>query len=294
VVGRLEIKYIVIAMVLVILAYNFYNTYYESYTASQADGINPQFLQAMVWMRNNTPSNATVLALWPDGSVVEGWGNRTSYMDSVGGENGTRIYYFSKWLFEDTPDTQYLYGIGRPEYLVARNFWYAELGGIAEEGEVANASSYGYVQLTSMNTSSNSTATFFIFSTDQYPYYVAEMVTIPGPNNTVSYRAYLGLRNSTGYTPIGSILFLNSSSSTYSVYRTANVTGQANYSLMVLFTGHEITGAYVLGQQLVQSNVFKLTFLCNTVQCPYDNPNVTLDEVYSNGDTRIFKINYLN
>jgi len=291
---RLEIKYVIIVAVLVLMAFAFYNTYFESYTAAQADGINPQFLQAMVWLRNNTPSNATVLALWPDGSVVEGWGNRTGYMDSVGGENGTRIYYFSKWLFQTSPDTKYLYGIGKPQYLVSRNFWYAELGGIAQEGEVANASDYGYIQLNSMNSTNNGTATFFTFSSGSYPYYEAEMVTLPGPSGEVAYKAFLGLRNSSGYTPISSIIFLNSSTSQYSVVRTGNESGSLNYSLMVLFSGHVINGAYVLGQQLVQSNVFKLTFLCNTVQCPYDNPNVTLTEVYGNGDTRIFKINYLN
>ena len=41
-----------------------------------ADQINPQFIQALAWMYNNTPSNSVVLTLWPDGSVVEGVAQR--------------------------------------------------------------------------------------------------------------------------------------------------------------------------------------------------------------------------
>ncbi len=294
--NNLKVRYVVLAAVMVILLYNFYNTMYQSYTAVQADGINPQFLQAMTWLKNNTASNATVLALWPDGSVVEGWGNRSSYMDSVGGENGTRIYYFSKFLFNTSTQTQYLYRIGRPEYLVARTFWYQELGGIAQEGLVANASAYGYVVLGTLNSTSNGTATFFTFSTDSYPYYRAELVIQPvaGANNTTinQYSAYLGIQNSSRAGLMKSIIFLNSSNGAYTIInKTGNDT--INYTLLVSFAGREVNGGYVLGPKLVQSNVFKFTFLCNTLACAYDNSNVSLTSVFENGDTRIFKINYL-
>ena len=294
--GHIKPKYIIILAVLIFLIFNSYNTYYESYSAVQADGINSQFLAAMSWMRNNTPSNSTVLALWPDGSVVEGWGNRTSYMDSVGGENGTRIYPFSIFLFNTTPDTQYLYSIGKPDYLVSRNFWYAELGGIAQEGLVQNATAYGYVILNSLNSSSNSTAQFFSFVDTSYPYYTSELVVshiqTSANSSTSVYRPYLGIRNSSRLTLMRSVIFLNSSSGSYREFN-ISANESINYTLMVSYDGQQITGAYVLGPKLTSSNVFKFTFLCNTDQCPYGNQStVTLTPVFTNGDTKIFKINY--
>ncbi|MGI0100150.1 MAG: STT3 domain-containing protein [Candidatus Micrarchaeaceae archaeon] len=290
--GRIRLKYIVIGIIAVALIYNYYITYFESYTASQADGINPQFLEAMTWLKNNTATNATVLALWPDGSVVEGWGNRTSYMDSVGGENGTRILPFSQFLFNTSIDSQYLYGIGKPEYLVARNFWYEELGGIAQEGLVQNASAYGYVLMDRLNSSNNATAQFFTFSANQYPYYRSELIIVPEPNGTSQYTAYLGLQSSSNAAKMRSIIFLNTSNDAYSIDNfSANDT--INYTLMVSFSGHEINGAYVLGPKLVASNLFKFTFLCNYDTCPYNDSNVSMQAVYINGDTKIYKINYL-
>lgn len=295
--GHFNLKYIILGIILIILVFNFYNTYFESYTATQADGINPQFLQAMTWLRNNTASNATVLALWPDGSVVEGWGNRTSYMDSVGGENSSKIYPFSKFLFNTTDDAQYLYSAHKPDYLIARNFWYEELGGIAQEGLIQNSSLYGYIIMNGLNSSTNGTAQFFTFTSDSYPYYKAEMVVQPGPvNGSTRYIAYLGEQNSTHFTLMRQIIFFNTTSSAYNMVSTGNATNSINFTLMVSYSGRDISGAYVLGQDLVQSNVFKFTFLCNQFTCPYNkNPqNVTLTQVYSNGDTRIFKINYPN
>jgi hypothetical protein len=293
--GRLRIQYMILVLVLIIIMYNMYNTYFESYTAAQADGINTQFLQAMTWLKNNTASNATVLALWPDGSVVEGWANRTSYMDSVGGENSSRIFPFARFLFSDNPDTQYLYSIHKPEYLITRNFWYAELGGIAQEGLINNATDYGYVTLQSLNSTSNGTATFFTFSTNNYPYYTSELISIPIANTTaVTYKAYLGVRNSSRLALMRGIIFLNSSNGVYNMFNTGQTNDSANYTLLISFDGRVINGAYILGPRLVTSNVFYFTFLCNKVACPYDNNNVTANEIFQNGDTRIYKLNYLH
>ena len=78
------------------LMFDLYNTYGASVSSGQADGINQQFLDAMTWMKNNTPANATAVAVWPDGSVIEAWANRTSLMDSVGAD---RIKYKTRlWV----------------------------------------------------------------------------------------------------------------------------------------------------------------------------------------------------
>jgi asparagine N-glycosylation enzyme membrane subunit Stt3 len=287
---KIRLKYIALALLLLILLYSFTITYQQSSTAAQADGVNPAFLQAMTWLAGNTPKNATVLALWPDGSVVEGWGNRTSYIDSVGGENGTRIYYFSNYLFNTSLDTQYLYSIGKPQYLVARNFWYEELGGIAEEGSVANVSSYGFIQLNSVNSTSNSTSSIFTFTDTSPPYYRSALVITPATNGSTSFKAYLGQAGSTQLAEIKSIMLMNSTTSQYQlINQTANA---INYTLMVSYIGHQITGAYVLGPDLVKSNLFKFTFLCNLASCPYSNSNASMKTVFMNGDTRILEINY--
>ncbi len=291
--GRTKLKYVILAIVFVIIIFTSYNTYFESYTAAQADGINPGFLNAMTWMKNNTPTNSTVLALWPDGSVVEGWANRTSYMDSVGGENGSRIYPFSKWLFSTTTDGQYFYNIGKPDYLVARSFWYQELGGIAQEGLVTNASAYGYVILPVLNITSNATTQFFTFSGDTYPYYKSELLIEQQANGTSKFAAYLGLENGTKLALMKSVIFFNTTSAAYSITNTSKMNNSINYTLLVSYSGREISGAYILGPKLTQSNLFKLTFLCNTFECAYNDSNVTLTAVYVNSDTRIYKINYL-
>ena len=166
--GKLRMRYVYIGVIAVILVFNVYNTYVASITASQADGVNPQFLAAMSWMKSNTPANSTVVAVWPDGSVVEAWANRTSLIDSVGGESGAPILGFTQFLFSTTPDTQYLYSIGRPDYLIARSFWYQELGGLAIEGEVTNASQYGFVALSTTQVTHNDTAQFYSFGSSSY------------------------------------------------------------------------------------------------------------------------------
>jgi hypothetical protein len=247
----------------------------------------------MAWMRNNTPSNSTVLALWPDGSVVEGWANRTSYMDSVGGENGTRIYSFAQFLFSTSPDTGYLYGIDKPDYLIVRNFWYEELGGIAQEGLVQNDTAYGYVLLSTVNVTRNATAQFFEFQDQSPPFYKGEMIISQQPNGTQKFSAYLGVENSTRFALMRSLILLNTSNAAYSIVNsTKNDT--INYTLMVSYAGSEINGAYILGPKLVSSNLFKFTFLCNSFTCPYNTSDVKLQAVYINSDTRIFEIDYLN
>jgi asparagine N-glycosylation enzyme membrane subunit Stt3 len=290
--GRLRFGYIILAFVFVIMIFTFYNTYFESYTAAQADGINPSFLQAMTWMRNNTAPNATVLALWPDGSVVEGWANRTSYMDSVGGENGSKIVRFAQFLFNTSPQSSYLYSIHKPDYLVVRNFWYEELGGIAQEGLVQNSTAYGYVILPSLNVTRNATSQFFTFESDSYPFYKSEFIVEQQPNGTSKFAAYLGIANSSRLALMRSVILFNTTNAAYSVINSSR-NNTINYTLMVSYSGRDISGAYILGPKLVASNVFKFTFLCNTFTCPYNNSDVRLQALYINGDTRVFRIIYL-
>ncbi|MGC9156884.1 MAG: hypothetical protein ACP5GD_01710 [Candidatus Micrarchaeia archaeon] len=96
---------------------------------------NPPVVQALSWLKNNSPSNSVVLTLWPDGSLVEGIANRTSVTDSVGSQNGSKANPFAAWLFNSSPDARFLLTPinGKPNYLLVRYAWLVETGGIYTE-----------------------------------------------------------------------------------------------------------------------------------------------------------------
>ncbi len=287
----MKVSYMVLALLLAILIYSTFKTQTESFAFTQADGINQQFLNAMVWMRNNTAQNATVLALWPDGSVVEAWANRTSYMDSVGGENATRIYHFARFLENTTPDSSYLYSIGKPDYLVARDYWLSELQGLAEEGLPKNISNYSYGILQPVGITNNSTSHIYTFESQGYK---AEIVANYGAANTIptSYNAYIGGVQSTQLERISHVILYNDSNSAYAIYNDSNQS--APFSIMLLYSGRYITGALWFPNALYNSNLFKFVFLCNQLQCAYNEQNstTTLHLVFANNDTRIYSITY--
>ncbi len=296
---RLIVAFAAVFMIIV-LSYAIYIAYIQSITSGQADGINPYFLQAMTWLSNNTQTNATVLALWPDGSVVEGWGNRASYMDSVGGENGTRITRFAQWLANITPDSQYLYNIGKPNYFIVRNYWFDELGGALMEGNLQNISDYGTVTLTggtrSTNPSSNSL--YYNFNNaycDPYanPPQICTAELVTGPvNGTETASAFVGFGTSRTLYKITRVLFYNTSNGAAS-WVNASSGNTLNYTMMLSYSPSGLSGASILGSKLPESNVFKFLLECTATQCPWNNNGATLQLVYQNPDTKIFKINYI-
>jgi hypothetical protein len=274
-----------------VLIFSFAFTVVESYASSQADGINPSFLSAMVWMRNNTPGNATVLALWPDGSVVEGWANRTSYMDSVGGENATRIYYFARYLENDSTDSQYLYNIGKPEYIVARQYWLTELSGLVAEGVPQNPQNYTFAPLSSIGQpEANATSLMYFFTTGSYNVTLvgSRSSNDPAANN---YSAYMGQVGQLHQYKISRVTLYNTSSTRYVEYD-AGASTQLNYTLMLLYSGSTIEGSIVMTNGLYDSNLFKLVWLCGQYECPYSNSSARITPVFTNNDTRIYKVTY--
>ncbi len=101
---------------------------------SPANHIDPQFVATMVWIRNNTPANATFLTDWTDGSVVEGLGLRQSYSDSVMGiANGWQE--FPRFLYAEKGNLSYLQQI-KPSYVLVQKFWLDEAGALAVEGSM--------------------------------------------------------------------------------------------------------------------------------------------------------------
>ena len=282
-----KMPYLYAGLITAILLESSVITAYSSYTSAPADGINSQFLQAMQWLNNNTPANATVAALWPDGSVVEGWGNRQSLMDSVVGQNGTLITQFNAFILNSTPDTQFLQKY-KPQYLLARGYWYQELAGIAVEANIVNVTPYGFDMFSAMNASGNSTSRLYTFSQNSPPYYKA--VLIINGTQVKDMRAAIGIGNSS-FSYIRSVLLYNPNTSS-SVF--INSTKPAlNYTLMVSYANSTITQAEVLGPKLAASNLLKFTLLCGYSACPYDsNGSIRMKMVYANNDSRIYKIYY--
>lgn len=290
----LSLKPIVLVAAMMVILYCATFCLVESFSSSQADGINPAFLTAMTWLKNNTPANATVLALWPDGSVVEGWGNRTSYMDSVGGENPDRIYYFARYLENTTPDTQYLYSIGKPEYLLARQYWLTELQGLVAEGVPENGSAYSFTVLsTTRAPEENATNQLYFFGNGNYN--VTLVGRKPAANSTSklgNYSAYLSALGGTSQYRISRVVFYNTTSAQSTVFNATAGSYQLNYTLMVYYSGEQIEGALIMTSTLYESNLFKLVWTCNTQSCPVSGANATFSLVYANNDSRIYKITY--
>ena len=290
--GAINLYYVIVMVVVVLVVYY---TYIGSSTFAQADGIDQYFLNATVWMRNNTPANATFLTVWPDGSVIEGWGNRTSLTDSVGGQNGPLIAGFARWLFNDSPDSQYLYSVGKPQYIFTRPYWFTLSGGIAEEGGV-NTTGYGLQLMNALQPIYNSTT-----NTDYYEFISSSIKALLmihiSANGTKSIGAYVGSPNSTSYDPIDRVIFYDEQSGAFEYSNISNK--YVNYTLFVPYTptnsSVSIGTGILLGPKLLNSNFFKLVMLCTDAgSCPYDNSNVTLTPVYVNPDARIYKVTYLN
>ena len=295
--GRLpliRIFYIFLGVATAMLVLQVGYTAIQSFNSGQADGLNPYFLQAMTWLSNNTASNATVLALWPDGSVVEGWGNRTSFMDSVGGENTTRTTQFANFLGNTSDDPQYLIDSAHmPQYMVVRDFWFQELGGLLAEGnsiELQNLTSYGYSPLQEERVAGNVSNQLYVFGN---PLYRVEMVIEIAQNGTQKIAALMGAQNRTSMYQMGHVIFLNSTSGTYSMINTT-APGALNYTLFISYLGRNITAATLLAPRLPQSNLFKMLVECGPAECAYNNSQVGLETVFVNPDTKIFKVVYHN
>lgn len=96
-------------------------------------GITPQLVSAMQWIKSNTPSNATFLTSWPDGSLIEGIAQRQSWSDSIQAQGYG--FSFGKLLFARAGNLTYLYNIS-PDYLVIQSAFKNQSQAIAEEAQV--------------------------------------------------------------------------------------------------------------------------------------------------------------
>ncbi|MDE1845868.1 MAG: hypothetical protein KGH53_01125 [Candidatus Micrarchaeota archaeon] len=301
-----------------------------SVTLIQADNINPQFITALQWIHGNTPSNAVILTLWPDGSLVEGVANKTSVTDSVGSQNRSKAGPFAMWLFNTTKNPQFLTGKinGRPDYILARYTWLQETGGIYTETEF-NATTYNQSIVSSMlarlhlNSTSQLTRNqsgaisqaisqlyaYSIFTTFQENVnQTGQTYAFQSPQGyqaTVKIGTYNGTQKVNGYltfgqyvAPFRSIVFYNQQNASYQVLQqaynaTSNQTLVMQYSPVPKQGAYvNITGVYMMNAGIANSNMFKLLFECGVGSCSYNNNVATLQLVYINQDTKLFKVTY--
>ncbi|MEM3205244.1 MAG: hypothetical protein QW458_03290, partial [Candidatus Micrarchaeaceae archaeon] len=274
-----------------------------SSSITQADGINPTFLQALSWLRNNSAPNSVVLTLWPDGSVVEGWANRTSVTDSVGSQNASKADPFAAWLFNSSDDPQFLLSNinGKPNYLLVRYFWLMETGGIyTESGISENASQFAYLLFNSFSISANSTALVLTMSNTASNTVARAIIMTHNGTQTIS-AFYIGGNSATGYSisPFANVEFYNqlNASSVVVPQRAFNRTN--GQTLLISYSpipnpriAINVTGAIAFMPKLFESNMVKFLYGCGANGCAWNNSVAGLRLVYINGDTKIFKIVY--
>lgn len=106
-----------------------------------SDSLNTQFLSALSWLKANTPSNATVLTLWPDGSVVEGYADRESYTDSIMSMDSSVSVAFERFLFEPAGNYSYMRNFSN-SYLIVRRTWISEVPGMLLQSGLPLNTSY--------------------------------------------------------------------------------------------------------------------------------------------------------
>lgn len=132
-IGKVHIS----APVLVIIFWAFALSFSTAYLWEQGAvvGLAPQ-LEATAWISQNTPRNATFLSWWSDGSIIEGWGNRTSYVESVNA-NSTRINAFARFILAHNGNYSYIKEV-KPDYLFISNYT-PIIAGIEQDGNLTNA-----------------------------------------------------------------------------------------------------------------------------------------------------------
>ncbi|MCL5238904.1 MAG: hypothetical protein M1286_00305 [Candidatus Marsarchaeota archaeon] len=265
---------------------------------SPADQVNPQFLQALSWMHNNTPSNSVVLTLWPDGSVVEGVANRTTVTDSVESQNAAKGDLFAAWLYNSSTNPGFLLAnyTGAPNYLLVRQAWMVETGGIFTEAGINGSSQgYGYNPFTSVSEHANATSQVLQF----FGSGGLEEDTVITNSNTTGRTIASYLRFNNGIQPFEYVGFYNVLTGNWSMIKQTAFNVTNNETFLITYSPLaspgkyvNVTGAYMLGPSLASSNMVKFLFQCNSIGCAWDNNAASLKLVYINQDTKIFRIAY--
>ncbi len=260
-----------------------------------ADQINPQFIAALNWLRGNSTSNSVVLTLWPDGSVVEAVANLTSITDSVGSQYAYVANPFAAWLYNSSPDPEFLLSnlSKKPDYLLVRNAWMYETGGIfTESGINVSEGAYGYNPFSSLNEKVNKTEQVYQFFGSGIE---EDTVITNGTNETIA--SYLRLQN--GVQPFKYVDFYNQNNGQFSIIQQTAFNITNNQTFLIVYSSTpapslyvNITSAFMLNTKLADSNMIKFLYHCNNDVCLWNNKVATMQLVEINPDTKIFHIVY--
>ncbi|MDE1851679.1 MAG: hypothetical protein KGH69_03255 [Candidatus Micrarchaeota archaeon] len=266
-----------------------------------ADAINGDFIRALQWMSLNTPPSSVVLTIWPDGSVVEGIANRTSVTDSVGAQRNMTAGPFATWILNQTSDGQFLLGssAGRPDYLLARSTWLLETSGIFTESGLNRslAQSYGYSVLNQFAEGANATDQIIRSSDGQSLTTIVDFKNRTDGTKSVTSALYYNGQE----VPASYFVLYDQDTLNYSIYNLDEIRGTPGNGDMILLLysnvprhGYflNVTGTIVFGSAIAQSNMLSFIYLCNYHECRWDNSVASLQLVYHNEDTNIFKIDY--
>lgn len=316
--GNVKFVYygLISGFIIISLMYAF--TYLYSMTPSNGMGFG--FMQILSWVHNNTPSNSTFLAAWPDGSGIE-YAERYTVTDSVAGQNALLIAGFSKFLFNDTSDIGYLKNVSEPDYIFERYYWLYEMGGLEYEGLLVNTSNKSDLHLytspkvfdsKSYNYSATLPYKYGEPAKDYYDLvYNAPMVTSNGniaseelhlifyynvsnPNDSAAV-GYIGDNKSAIYTIKHVVILNNDGMNNYVINNTKNY---LNFTLIMVTNGGSVDASSPINGMLLGKNMFRSNFmkleLCTPNSCDYGNSSVTAKVVYQNGDGKIIKLSYAN
>ncbi|MDE1823360.1 MAG: hypothetical protein KGH50_03475 [Candidatus Micrarchaeota archaeon] len=273
-----------------------------SYTSHlyPADAINNQFIQALQWMKANTPANGVVLTIWPDGSVVEGVANRTSVTDSVGAQRNSIAGPFAAWILGSDPDGQFLTSniTGRPDYLLVRSTWLLETSGIFTEAGINSslAQSYGYTVLSQFAEGQNATDRVIKGTDGQQITTVVDFRNETNGTKSVSSALFFGNQ----YVPISYFAMYDQSTLNYSIFNLTKPNATASGDMILLLYSDvprpgyflNVTGTMVFGSLIATSNLLSFIYFCNNNQCRWNSSIAGMRLVYQNPDTKIYRINY--
>ncbi len=297
---NLTIGVTVVAILVIIL-------HYDLLLAPQtpSDAISPYLLNATAWLSSNTPSNSVVLTLWQDGSVVEGWGNRTSVTDSVGAQNIGEIQAFALWLLNDSNDARFLYKTSdRPGYLLTRELWTGELGSIFTESgmNTSTLKNYSIEGLSVINSSFEGAVSNVEFSGQG----VRAYISMRYENVSSGFFEYNSIVENTA-APLKYISLYNTENGNFTIQKNTAYNNSKGWMLLVMYSrapaspegiASNIIGAILMSPDMAASNFVKLVYFCNNYQCIWNNDAASMQLVYPNSqtsfnqDTRIYKIIY--
>ena len=298
-------------IILVFFAVLVYTDIQYTQGLTQADSMNPQLFAATAWLKNNTPSNAVILTLWPDGSVVEGVSNRTSVMDSVGSQNATKSLYFARWIFNSSSDPQFLLGniTGRPDYLLVRYVWLAETSGIYTEADFAQAPQnssayYAYATFSGVAENMGNTIISTRFTSQQgYVGYlnmsIQTLSELPMQTNISGQGTRAYLAGQQGISPLSEVVIYNVNTGNYSVISPGGFNQTNGQVLLATYSQVpspslpvNFTSAYLFNTGIGFSNMVKFLYECSSYSCVWNNNIASMKLVYANGDSRIYQISY--